>query len=155
MRPAHPTARRGYALVEVLVAATVLAIGLQGGVMLLLDGVRAARGARHATAAAGLLSDLAERIRANPGAGDAYALAADRSPRPPADRCASGCDATSLAAVDLDDWRRDAEVALPGARTAVEAAPGNGGAAHRYAITVEWIVAGRDAPARLQVVIAP
>ena len=155
MKPAVPAARRGYALVEVLVAATVLAIGLLGGVTLLLDGVRAARGARDAVAAAGLVADLGERIRANPAAGDAYALAADRSPQPPADRCAAGCDAASIAAVDLDDWRRAAEVALPGARTSVAVAAQDGGPARRHAITVEWIVAGRDAPARLDAVVVP
>ena len=41
MRAVPRAARRGYALVEVLVAATVLAIGLLGGVALLLDGENA------------------------------------------------------------------------------------------------------------------
>ena len=155
MRTVHLAARRGYALVEVLVAATVLAIGLLGGVALLLDGVRAARGARHTTAAAGLLSDLGERIRANAAAGDAYVIAADRSPEPPADRCESTCDAASIAAVDLADWRQHAEAVLPGARTAVAVATPDGGPARQYLITVVWTVAGRDQPARLDAVVVP
>jgi type IV pilus modification protein PilV len=144
---------RGHALVEVLVAAVVLAVGLAGGVSLLLDGVRASRGARQATAAAGLVSDLGERIRANPTAGDAYALAAGDTPPPPAARCATGCDASAIAAADLDEWRRAAESALPGVLTAVAVAAVEGGTTRRYTITVEWIVAGRDEPARLDAVV--
>jgi type IV pilus assembly protein PilV len=153
MRPPIPALARGHALVEVLAAAVVLAVGLVGGVSLLLDGVRASRGARDATAAAGLLADLGERIRANPGAGDAYALRADRDPVPPEGGCAAGCDAAAIAAADLADWRREAEAALPGTRTAVAVAAPVDGEARRYTLTVEWVVPGRDAPARLDAVV--
>lgn len=155
MTPARRSLPHGYALVEVLVAAVVLAVGLLGGVSLLLDGVRASRAARQATMAAALLSDLGERIRANPAAGDAYALPVDRVPSAPDDGCATGCDAATIAAQDLAGWRQDAEAALPGARTAVAVEPLDGGAARRYELSVEWVVAGRDAPLRLNAVVVP
>ena len=44
---------------------------------------------------------------------------------------------------------------LPGARTSVAVTAQDGGPARRHAITVEWIVAGRDAPARLDAVVVP
>ena len=70
------TAAGGFTLVEVLVVAVVTAVGLLGGLSLLLTGLRASRLAMQQTGAATLAADLGDRIRANHRAGQAYALGA-------------------------------------------------------------------------------
>ena len=150
---ASPALAGGHALIEALVAAVVLSIGLLGGVALMVDGVRASRGARLAGTAAALVSDLGERIRANRTAGAAYALDADRQLGSPGELCTAACDAATVAAVDLYDWQRAALASLPGARTSVAVSDIDGGTSRRYDITLEWTVAGRDGPARLGSVV--
>ena len=66
----------GFTLLEVLIALCVLATGMLGIGVMLLESVRASRSALHRTAAVILAADLGERIRANRVAGDAYALGA-------------------------------------------------------------------------------
>ena len=51
-----------------------MAVGLLGGLVLLLTGFRASRSAMQQTGAANLAADLGDRIRANQAAGAAYAL---------------------------------------------------------------------------------
>ena len=85
--PRHREATEsGFTLVEVLVVLVVLAVGLLGGVALLLTGLRASRVAILQTRAANLAADLGERIRANRAAGAAYALDAGTVLAAPAKR---------------------------------------------------------------------
>ena len=65
---------RGFSLVEVLVALIVLSVGMLGIASLYVDSLRAGRTALLRTQAVFLATDMADRIRANPTAGAAYAL---------------------------------------------------------------------------------
>ena len=75
-----PSANRGFTLVEVLIAATVLAVGLLGVGAMLVNSLQASRLALQRSQAVILTADLAERIRANATAADAFALAEDTEP---------------------------------------------------------------------------
>lgn len=64
---------RGFTLIEVLVALVVMSVGMLGIAALYLEGLRAGRTALYRTTAVNLAADMADRIRANPNAGLAYA----------------------------------------------------------------------------------
>ncbi len=66
---------RGFALVEALVATVIVGVGLLGLMQLILTSLREGVEALTRTQAITLVGDIAERIRANPGALDAYDLA--------------------------------------------------------------------------------
>ncbi len=95
--------RRGYSLIELLVAVLIVAVGVLGVVGLQLASARNARGALETTLAALLAEDIAERIRAN----DAATYATGLGVPPPifVDCLARDCDAAELAAFDLAVWK--------------------------------------------------
>ena len=70
----------GFSIVEVLVALVVLAVGMLGIAALYVESLRAGRTAVYRTQAVNLASDMADRIRANRTAGDAYELEAGDNP---------------------------------------------------------------------------
>jgi type IV pilus assembly protein PilV len=156
-------------LVETLVALVVLSVGLLGVAALLLQSVRGSRTALLRTQAVNLVSDMADRIRANVGAGDAYATAqygADGAEEhgcaPKKDVAGGPCSPVELAEDDLARWRAQVQDALPGDPSAdVEyvAAP-SAGTPERYVVSVAWREPGElDAPDeysyRSDVVIMP
>jgi type IV pilus assembly protein PilV len=154
--PAHASdLNSGFTLVEVLVVVLVMAVGLLGGVFLLLTGFRASRSAMQQTGAATLAADLGDRIRANQAAGAAYALHAGTVLAPPTKPCLASaeCDANDVAAHDLYEWQQAAMAALPAARTSVQVAPADGTPENVYRIEIEWTSANHDAAARLALTV--
>jgi type IV pilus assembly protein PilV len=145
----------GFTLVEVLVVVVVMAVGLLGGVFLLLTGFRASRSAMQQTGAANLAADLGDRIRANQDAGAAYALDAGTVLAPPAKLCLSPaeCDSRDVAAHDLYEWQQAAMAALPAARTSVQVAPADGPSENVYLIQIEWTPANQDAAVRFALTV--
>ena len=145
----------GFTLVEILVVVVVMAVGLLGGVALLLTGLRASRVAIQQTRAANLASDLGDRIRANPGAGAAYALDAGTRLGAPAKPCqAPGeCASQEVAARDLYEWQQDALSALPDARASVRVSPADEPSSNVYLIELEWSQADPAADARFALVV--
>ena len=126
----------GFALLEVLIAGAVLAVGLTGAAALAADAVRAQHGASLRAHAVNLATDLAERLRANPAGLLSYA-------EPPGSfGCVSGptaarrCTPRELARHDLAEWLGDIQDALPDGRGAVvtdaETTPVS------YAISIQW-----------------
>jgi type IV pilus assembly protein PilV len=121
----------GFSLVEVLVSVAVLSIGLLGAIGLLLAAVRAGKEAATFNSAVGLVRDLSEKVRMNPGVAASHGAAntylvehsADSAAASPATGgCAAPgatCDAAGLAAWDIDEWTRRVVKALPGARVRV------------------------------------
>jgi type IV pilus assembly protein PilV len=67
---------RGFSLIEALVALGVLSVGLLGASALLLDGLRRQDQALEQQAALWLVADVADLIRATPGAVDTAAFKA-------------------------------------------------------------------------------
>ncbi len=155
----HPCRRSaaapGFTLVEVLVVAVVMAVGLLGVVALLLTGLRASRLATHQTAAANLAADLGDRISANRTAGAAYALDAGSLLTAPDKPCQSvgECSSQDVAARDLYEWQRAALSALPGAITSVAVSPVDELPANIYLIVVEWTQVGQVAAARFALAV--
>jgi len=134
----------GFTLLEVLIALCVLAAGMLGVGMMLLESIRASRSALHRGAAVALAADLGERIRANRAAGSAYALGLGAVAGTPASRCAIGdaCDPLEVAERDLYQWQQAVLAALPAAVTRVQVAPVSGLPASTFAITVRWAQPG-------------
>jgi len=154
----------GFSLVEVLVAVVIVSIGLLGVGELTLTGLREGAAALTRTQAVYLISDMIERIRANPDAADAYDCATYVSA--PAERgCApSGapaiqCTARELAEDDLARWQSLARDTLPlmgagagagacNANVSYLAATSNAEPA-RYRVELSWYQPGSDAPVTL------
>lgn len=136
----------GYSLLEVLVAALVLSIGLLGTAGIFVATLKDTRAGLNRSKAIALAWDMAERIRANRTAGSAYkATVTDAGT--PADCAATHslaapatCTPEELAAHDIWEWKQkisDVEQGLPqGAgsitRETTTAPP-------RYTIQVSWI----------------
>jgi Tfp pilus assembly protein PilV len=111
---------RGATLVETLVAALLLAVGVLGTAVLLVHGLQANRSALLRSEAVGLAADLAERLRAGRGTVDLAAWQAELRARLPAP--VDGSAAGALA------QRAGASPAQP----------------HRYRIRVGWSEPGRQ-----------
>ena len=108
----------GFSMIEALVALLVLSLGLLAlagfQVRVLVDSV----GASNQNVAVQLAGDMADRIRANPAAGNRYvtgwSAAASSKPVPSCERADAACTAAELAAHDLWSWKRAIAAALPG-----------------------------------------
>jgi type IV pilus assembly protein PilV len=135
----------GFSLIESLVALAVLSVGLLGATSLLLTSLGDQSRALRRQDALALVTDIAERIRANP-AGAPYAAA-------PADAAAaceetSPCDAQALAAQDVAYFHSAAQRLLPHRqpRPAIRFEPAIGPATQdRYLISLTWTTPGDDA----------
>ncbi len=146
----------GFALVEVLVATVIVAIGLLGVIQLILASLREGAEALTRTQAIALIDDIAERIRANPGARDAYDVA-NYGDDPAEHGCAenggpaASCSARELAEDDLARWRAQAFDVLPRADDArVSFTSVGDGRLARYIIEVSWLARGETFPASLR-----
>ena len=129
---------RGFTLVETLIALVLLSIGLLGAGGMLLGSLQSHAEALRDMAAAQLVQDIAQRIRANPQARDAYD---SRDGVNVAASCLSPCAASERAAADLAHFVAAAKAQLPGAETraVVHFEPAIGpAAADRFAITLSW-----------------
>ena len=155
-RTSMAVACAGFSLVECLVALVVLAIGMLGTATLTLEGLRNAHLALLRTQAVNLVSDMIERIRANPAAGPAYECGTY-----PAGAVEHGCATTDvvlgtpckpseLAEDDLARWQSAARAALPqntdacAANVSYTSAGPNDAA--RYRVSVSWLARGESAP---------
>lgn len=132
---------RGFTLLEVLVAAFVLALGIAGGVAMQLAAMRTRHEGATLAQANWLAAGMAERLRANRAQlalpdGDNPYLTLDYdtmvhgAPALPAVLChAAACDTTQLAWFDLYEMQAAVRTQLPGGRVQLcrDAALWNGG----------------------------
>jgi type IV pilus assembly protein PilV len=156
MRTVHarvpPATPRGFTLIEVLVALVVMSVGMLGIAALYLEGLRAGRTAIYRTTAVNLAADMADRIRANEQAGNAYAGTGPGSD----ESCVNGdedCTPAELANDDWFSWNRQIETQLPegaGAEILVD-----GGPARIYTITLQWPEIGQTEPASYRLSLRP
>lgn len=153
----------GVSLVETLVAVLIVAIGLVGVAGLILKSLRNGHEALLRTQVVNLVTDMEERIRANPVAGAAYECAA--YPGGPSSRnCApsglanpgANCTSRELAEDDLAQWQSAVRLALPTVGTGTceanvvyTAAAGSGEPA-RYRVSVSWLQRGEPLPLSYQ-----
>ncbi len=125
--------QRGFSLVEVLIALIIMSVGMLGIAGLYVQSMQAGRTALFRHHAVTLAGDVADRIRANPRAGVAYAgIGADNN-------CVGAgidCDAGQMAANDILLWKQQAAESLPNGDIVV--AFNNAVVPPSYKITVGW-----------------
>jgi type IV pilus assembly protein PilV len=101
--------QKGFTLLEILISVLILSIGLLGLAGLQLTALRSNTSAYNRSLATTLAYDIADRMRANKVATDAGAYLTDIDTGPSgAGNCVgagNNCDAGTLAAFDLDEWK--------------------------------------------------
>ena len=135
--------RRGFSLIEVLIALIVLSVGMLGIAGLYVHSMQAGRTSLFRHHAVTLAGDVADRIRANPNAGAAYV---DTGPGAGTDAngCVGGgtdCTREEMAAHDMYLWDRQALATLPQGDVTVSY---NNGVPSMYTVIVTWQEAGYD-----------
>jgi type IV pilus assembly protein PilV len=127
----------GMTLVEVLIAAVVIAVGLLGIASLQVSALQGTTNAQNRSNATDVISAIADRVRANPFGVDAYndAIPVDpctvdpNQPLPIIERCAmspdgsfavvSQCTPAEMAAYDLWEVNCQLQSSLPGAMLSI------------------------------------
>ena len=135
----NPGTSKGFSLVEVLIALVIMSVGMLGIAGLYVQSMQAGRHSMLRHHAVTLTGDIADRIRANPTAGAAYAAAAGAD-----NNCVTqntDCDPAEMAAHDIFLWQAQALSFLPpmgdGSQQVVVAFDG-AAAPPSYTITVRW-----------------
>lgn len=136
----------GITLIEVLITAFVMAVGLLGMAALQLNGLNTNHDAYYRSQATLFATDLADRMRANLDAARDGAYVAADAPSDPGYDCqtsfpaATSCSGTELAAADLYQWYQrlgDTATGLPSAQASVTCpAPCDTGTP--YTIALAW-----------------
>ncbi len=135
----NPVARkiRGFTLIEVLIALIIMSVGMLGIAGLYVHSMQAARTSVLRHNAVPLAGDIADRIRAQPRAGAAYALAGANN------NCVAGgidCNIGQMAANDIFLWDQQAATTLPNGL--VNIVFNNGVIPPTYQITITWTEPG-------------
>jgi type IV pilus assembly protein PilV len=133
----RPRRVSGFTLIEVLIALVILSVGMLGIAGLYVHSMQAGRTSIMRHNAVTLAGDIADRIRANPRAGPAYALAGANN------NCVDGginCTLGQMAANDIFLWDQQAANTLPNGTVTIVF--NNGVAPPTYQITVAWTEPG-------------
>lgn len=132
----------GFTLIEVLIALIIMSIGMLGIAGLYVHSMQAGRTSLMRHHAITLAGDVADRIRANPRAGVAYAAGAANN------NCVDGgvdCTPAEMAANDIFVWDLEAADMLPNGAVAVNFADPNPGVVPpEYTIQVSWTEPGEN-----------
>ncbi|MDJ0793922.1 MAG: type IV pilus modification protein PilV [Woeseiaceae bacterium] len=102
---------QGFSLVEVLIALIIMSVGMLGIAGLYVQSMQAGRTSMLRHHAVTLAGDVADRIRANPTAGAAYAAATGTNNNCVAQ--STNCNAAQMAANDIFVWQAQAASFLP------------------------------------------
>jgi type IV pilus assembly protein PilV len=140
--PKLNTNQHGFSLIEVLVALVVLSVGMLGMAGMYVTTLRSGGDSISRVKAIYLVSDMVDRIRANPSpiasatyaAGVAGAAAACQ---------ATQCTIAQMAQEDLRVWQSDVNSLLPGGIPTVTVDPTTTPAT--YTVTIVWTDAGSTA----------
>lgn len=127
----------GFTLVEVLIALIIMSVGMLGIAGLYVHSLQAGSTSLFRHHAVTLAGDIADRIRANPRAGPAYALAGANN------NCTTGlidCTRGEMAGNDIFLWDAQAAATLPNGTVAIVF--NNGVAPPTYQITISWTQPG-------------
>jgi type IV pilus assembly protein PilV len=145
----------GFALINALIAATVLAIGLLGNAAMLVHSLQTSRLALQHTQAVALAADMADRLRANSSTGAAFALAAGTILDAPATPCTNvdQCNPQQVAALELYLWQQSVMRVLPDGQATITVSPAAMPAANLYTITIRWVQSGATAAAAITLTV--
>jgi type IV pilus assembly protein PilV len=105
------TTQRGFSLVEVLVALIIMSVGMLGIAGLYVQSMQAGRTSILRHNAVTLAGDVADRIRSNPRAGNAYT-----DPNGADNGCVNGgvnCTEAEMAEHDILLWKIQADDTMP------------------------------------------
>jgi len=129
--------QRGFSLVEVLIALIIMSVGMLGIAGLFVQSMQAGRTSMFRHHAVTLAGDVADRIRANPRAGVAYAgFGADNG-------CVdtgNDCNEAAMAANDIFFWDEQATDSLPSG--AISVTFNDTVLPPEYTIRVDWVEPG-------------
>ena len=129
--------QRGFSLVEVLIALVIMSIGMLGIAGLYVQSLQAGRTSLLRHHAVTLAGDVADRIRANPTAGVAYAgLGANNN----CIAMGTDCNPAQMAGNDVLLWNQQAGNSLPAGVVVITFTPPDPalGIAPVYQIDVQW-----------------
>ncbi len=122
----------GFSLVEVLVAALILGVGLMGVLGLQVRSIQFNQQAYYYSQANILLQDISERMRTNKGASARYRTEVGQE-LSGAENCASSsCSSQQIAAWDMEDWKSHVKRTLPNGDAKISAVAGG------VVVTVEF-----------------
>lgn len=140
--------QQGFTLIEVLVAALVLAIGILGLATTMLMGLKSDQSAYYRSQASAIAYDMADRIRLNRGAADLGSYNnVDTNSNVPADpsctSSAGGCSSGQQASLDVREWAWNFKKVDNSVGTFAPKLPNGRGqvsrdADDRYVITISW-----------------
>jgi len=140
----------GFSLIEVLIALVIMSVGMLGIAGLYVQSLQAGRTSMFRHQAVSLAGDVADRIRANPSAGIAYAgIGANNN-------CVAAnidCDVVGMAANDIWIWDTQAVNSLPNGDVLV--AFDDTVAPPIYTITVSWDEPGETPSYGISIPINP
>jgi type IV pilus assembly protein PilV len=137
----------GFSLLEVLIALLVLSVGLLGIAGLQTVSLRFNHQSYERTQATVLISEMFEKITANPvaaraGSFDAVTFANSSGSFTAYGSCPTSCTPTELATFDLFRWKsslEDPRRLAQGQGSITRIADPDGATAHVYEITVNWV----------------
>jgi len=121
-------AEQGFTLVEVMVTAAVMSIGLLGLAALQSTGLRGNDNAYARSQATILAGEIVDRMRANRTAAQtngSYDIALATAAPAPGDCTGAVCTPTQMATYDVGTWLTSLADALPGGDGAIACGPGN------------------------------
>jgi len=141
--------QRGFNLIEVLIALIIISVGMLGIAGLYVNSLQSGRTSMFRQNAVTLAGDVADRIRANPAGGVAYAGAgADNG-------CIGGakdCTAEEMAGQDVLLWNEQADDTLPNGDVTVTR--NDAVAPPEYTIRITWNEAGETPQYEVTVPVA-
>lgn len=140
----------GFTLVEVLIALVIMSVGMLGIAGLYMHSMQAGRTSIFRHHAVTLAGDIADRIRANPGAGINYQVAGVDN------NCVDGgidCTETEMAQNDIFIWDQQAQGTLPGGAVNIVFTDNGGITPDTYQITISWNEAGMTPPPSYSITI--
>jgi type IV pilus assembly protein PilV len=143
----------GFTIVELLVAFVVLSIGMLGIAGLFAVTLRSSGNAIQRVLAVDLASDIADRIRANRRAGNAYAADAAATDDKCVGESSVTCSADEMARNDVWLWRQQIAQAFPGgtARGTIGSRAGSSSVApSTYTIQIAWNERARNSSERYE-----
>ena len=144
---ASPRDQAGLTLIEFLVTAALLAVGLLGVASMQVYGLKSSEESALRTQATLQVQSLAERMRANLTALEAGQYAFTSAPVSPPNCESSACTPAQLAQWDIKQWLDATAAVLPSGTGSASVSSGT------YTITVSWsantLTSGVSAPSSL------